>query len=261
MPGFFKRSKKNKPRPGIERVSSSKRNNMLIEQKYVDCVKIYCPQKKTKRKGLFKSSTKVVCNEQYLKECIDDVHNKNRVNNRGNTGQGEYNIPLNIMRNQVRGVYVKHQPMKKSTKNLGTYHVGKKYNGTYTSIKPKTSEHNYVEMENVNNPERSAEYVTMKNQKRPVPAPRRKKLKPRSPEPLPRVLEPPKTIKKSSPPIYASLRQTRTSKKSNPNFYAVTRRQGQKQGSPPKKTVAKKPTLPKKPSKLSKLVLIKKRKV
>mgnify|MGYP000268029064 FL=1 len=116
MPGFFKRSKKNKHKQVIERVSSSKRNNMLIEQKYVDCVKIYCPQKKTKRKGLFKSSTKVVCNKPYLKECIDGVK-----------------------REPIYKVVSKKHPVSAG----GTYHVGNSQNnnGTYTSIKKKTIPH------------------------------------------------------------------------------------------------------------------------
>ena len=58
----------------------------------------------------------------------------------------------------------------------------------------------------------------------------------RAPAILPK---PKKTIKKSSPHIYASVRKTRTSNKRTPNFYAVTHRQGK----PIKPTGAKKPKL------------------
>jgi len=220
-------------------------NELNRATKYLKCVKNHCKPKKTKKK-IFKRnkcSEDVECGDNIaaLQDCIDGVKRESMKKVVGKAVQGEYNIPLNIMRR--RGKYVTFPKNKENQQlNTGIYHGN-----------TQASEHNYVEMENVNNPERSAEYVTMKNQKGPVPAPRRKIPKSkRSPEPLPRVLGPPKTIIKSSPHIYASLRQTRTSKKSNPKFYAVTRRQGQKQGSPLKKTVAKKP------SNLGKLVSLRK---
>ena len=81
----------------------------------------------------------------------------------------------------------------------------------------------------------------------------------RAPAILPK---PKKTIKKSSPHIYASVRKTRTSNKRTPNFYAITQRQGKKQGkrqgSPLKPTGAKKPTIPKKP-KLGKVAQLRKK--
>ena len=138
-----------------------------------------------------------------------------------------------------KGIY------KTQKKNRGIYHVGKKpNNGTYTSIKPY--EGSYIEMHGVKNRGPSANYVSMNPARRP-------------PAVLPK---PKKTIKKSSPHIYASVRKTRTSNKRTPNFYAITQRQGKKQGkrqgSPLKPTGAKKPTIPKKP-KLGKVAQLRKK--
>jgi hypothetical protein len=226
-------------------------NKLNRATNYLKCVKTHCEPKKTKR--FRKCSKKVECgdNIEPLQDCIDGVKLESMKKVVGNNVRGEYNNPLNIMKNQVRGVYVTHQPKK----NLGIYHVGKtQNNGTYTSIKPKASEPNYVDMNGVKDPERSAaEYVTMKKQKRPVPAPRTKRLKPkRPPAPLPR-RSPSRNSskKKSSPHIHARVRKTRTNTKNSPNFYGPTQRQGKRQGSPLKPIGAKKPKIPKKPSKLS----------
>ena len=217
-------------------------NELNRATKYLKCVKNHCKPKKTKKK-IFKRnkcSDDVECgnNIAALQECIDGVKREsmNKV-----VGKGEYNVPNKILRNQVRGIYKTHRTKKNPSyasahNKIGTYHVGK-----------QTSKPNYVDMKEVKNRGLTG-YVDMEL---------KPKLKPRPPEPLPRVLDPPKTIKKSSPHIYASVRKTRTSKKSNPNFYAVTGRQGPKPGSPLKKTGAKKPTVAKKP-KLGKVAQLRK---
>ena len=127
-----------------------------------------------------------------------------------NVGLGKYYVPENIIRKGI---------------------VKKQNTGTYNSIKPPPGAGSYVEMEYVKNPGPSPSYVSMKPARR-------------APAILPK---PKKTIKKSSPHIFASVRKTRTSNKRPPNFYAFTQREGKKQGSPLKPTGANKP-IPNKPT-------------